>query len=51
VPADNKWYTRIVVGSAIVDAMAGLGLHYPRVDKTQRAELLLAGKSLAAERK
>jgi PPK2 family polyphosphate:nucleotide phosphotransferase len=51
VPADNKWYTRIVVGSAIVDAMAGLGLRYPRVDKTQRAELLLAGKSLAAERR
>ncbi len=51
VPADNKWYTRIVVGSAIVDAMSGLGLHYPKVDKAQRAELVAAGKALAAERR
>jgi PPK2 family polyphosphate:nucleotide phosphotransferase len=51
VPADNKWFTRVVVAAAVVDALASLGLHYPKVDKAMRKELdaakrrLLAGKS------
>ena len=51
VPADNKWYTRIVVAGAIVDALARLDLHYPKLDKAQLAELAAARKALAAERK
>jgi polyphosphate kinase 2 (PPK2 family) len=33
VPADNKWYTRVVVAAAIIDALAGLDLAYPKVMK------------------
>lgn len=32
VPADNKWFTRVVVAAAIIDALASLDLHYPKVD-------------------
>jgi PPK2 family polyphosphate:nucleotide phosphotransferase len=39
VPADNKWFTRLVVAAAVVDALAGLDLHYPKVGKQQRKEL------------
>ena len=50
VPADNKWFTRLVVASAAIDALEGLKLHYPKVDEAQRKELekaraLLTGKS------
>jgi PPK2 family polyphosphate:nucleotide phosphotransferase len=51
VPADNKWFTRAVVAAAIVDALADLDLHYPRVDRTKRAELAAAKKALLAETK
>ena len=50
VPADNKWYTRIVVASAVVDALASLDLHYPKVGKAQRAELAKARRALLAEK-
>ncbi|HSO06640.1 MAG TPA: polyphosphate kinase 2 family protein [Pelomicrobium sp.] len=49
VPADNKWFTRLVVAGAIVDAMNGLGLHFPRVSEAQRAELAKARELLLAE--
>ena len=42
VPADNKWFTRAVVAAAVIDALAGLGLHYPAVDDAKRAELKAA---------
>jgi PPK2 family polyphosphate:nucleotide phosphotransferase len=42
VPADNKWYTRIIVAAAIIEALAGLDLHYPKVDATQRKALAAA---------
>ena len=51
VPADNKWYTRVVVGGAIIDALSRLDLHYPKVDKAQLAALAAARKSLLAEKK
>jgi PPK2 family polyphosphate:nucleotide phosphotransferase len=51
VPADNKWYTRIVVAAAIVDGLALLDLHYPKVDKSKLGELAAAKKALLAERK
>ena len=39
VPADNKWFTRIVVAAAIVDALEGLDLSYPKVDPQKRKQL------------
>ena len=49
VPADNKWFTRLVVGAAVVDAMAGLKLHYPQVGPAKLKELAAARKRLEAE--
>jgi PPK2 family polyphosphate:nucleotide phosphotransferase len=49
VPADNKWFTRLVVAAAIVDALKGLKLAYPKIDGEQKAELAAARKQLLAE--
>jgi len=49
VPADNKWFTRVVVSAAIVDALASLGLRYPEVSAQQRKDLAEARTSLLAE--
>ena len=49
VPADNKWFTRIVVAAAVVDAMAGLDLRYPAVGPERRKELDAARSKLARE--
>ena len=49
VPADNKWFTRLVVAAAIVDALKGLKLAYPKVDGQRKAELAAARKQLLAE--
>jgi PPK2 family polyphosphate:nucleotide phosphotransferase len=46
VPADNKWFTRVVVAAAIIDALCSLDLHFPRVDAAQRRELAAAKKKL-----
>jgi PPK2 family polyphosphate:nucleotide phosphotransferase len=51
VPADNKWFTRIVVAGAIVDALASLGLHYPKVEAATLEELAAAKKALLAEKR
>jgi len=42
VPADNKWFTRVVVAAAIVDALDGLDLAFPKVDAEMRKELRAA---------
>ena len=39
VPADNKWFTRIVVAAAVIDTLASLNLHFPKVDAAKRKEL------------
>jgi hypothetical protein len=49
VPADNKWFTRIVVAAAVIEALAGLDLHYPTVSAEQRRDLETARKTLLAE--
>jgi len=38
VPADAKWFTRVVVAAAIVEAMERLDLRYPAVDPARQAE-------------
>ena len=49
VPADNKWYTRLVVAASIVDALARLDLSYPEVDPAERKALRAARATLEAE--
>jgi PPK2 family polyphosphate:nucleotide phosphotransferase len=49
VPADHKWFTRLAVGAAVVDALSRLDLHYPRLDAVQRRELAAARRALLAE--
>jgi hypothetical protein len=47
VPADHKWFTRVVVAAAVIDALASLNLHYPQIDEAKRKELALARKVVA----
>jgi PPK2 family polyphosphate:nucleotide phosphotransferase len=49
VPADKKWFTRLVVASALVEGLEGLSLHCPEIDAAARAELQKARVALAAE--
>jgi PPK2 family polyphosphate:nucleotide phosphotransferase len=49
VPADNKWFTRVVVAAAVVDTLGSLGLSYPKVDKERRRELVKAKRALLRE--
>src|SRR5262249_23252578 len=46
VPADNKWYTRLVVAAAIVEALQGFNLEYPKVDPEKRKQLQAARAEL-----
>src|SRR5215469_1161399 len=39
VPADHKWFTRLVVAEVVVDALESLSLKYPEVDAAKRKEL------------
>jgi hypothetical protein len=48
VPADNKWFTRVVVAAAVIEALASLDLQYPEVSKAQSKELAAAKEALAA---
>jgi PPK2 family polyphosphate:nucleotide phosphotransferase len=49
VPADNKWFTRLVVADAIVDAVERLDLTYPKVDAEKKKELATMREALARE--
>jgi PPK2 family polyphosphate:nucleotide phosphotransferase len=49
VPADNKWFSRLVVAAAIVDVVEGLDLAYPKVDAAAKKELAVARAELDAE--
>lgn len=46
VPADNKWFTRVIVAAAVIDTLASLDLHYPKVSAAKRKELAEAKKAL-----
>ena len=50
VPADNKWFTRVVVAAAVIEALSSLDLHYPEVSKEKLKELSAAKKALLAGR-
>ena len=49
VPADNKWFTRVVVAAAVIDTLASLNLAYPKVDKDKLKELAAARRRLLAK--
>jgi PPK2 family polyphosphate:nucleotide phosphotransferase len=51
VPADHKWFARVVIGSAIVTALEKLDLKFPQVDKADRSEFKLVRKALEDEGK
>ena len=50
VPADNKWFTRLVVAAAIVEALEKLELSYPVIDAAKKKELAAARAALAREK-
>jgi polyphosphate kinase 2 (PPK2 family) len=49
IPADNKWFTRLAVSGAIVDAMERLDLKFPTIDDAKKKELAEARKVLMSE--
>lgn len=50
VPADNKWFTRVIVASAIIDILSGLKLKYPQVGPDKLKELAVAKRALLARK-
>jgi len=46
VPADNKWFTRVVVAAAVIEALADLNLKFPEVNQARMKELAAAKASL-----
>jgi PPK2 family polyphosphate:nucleotide phosphotransferase len=50
VPADNKWFTRLIVASAIIQALDELHLSFPDVDKAKKKELEAVRASLLAQK-
>jgi PPK2 family polyphosphate:nucleotide phosphotransferase len=49
VPADNKWFTRLLVAAAIVEAVEKLDLAYPTVDAEKKKELQTMRAALSQE--
>jgi PPK2 family polyphosphate:nucleotide phosphotransferase len=49
VPADNKWFTRLVVSAVLVETLESLDLSYPKVDPKKRKELEAAKKILLSK--
>jgi len=50
VPADNKWFTRLVVAAAVIEALDDMNLAYPKVDDEKRKELEAARSMLEGKR-
>jgi hypothetical protein len=50
VPADHKWFTRLLVSAAIVEAVERLDLAYPTVDAAKKKELLTMRTALSEEK-
>jgi hypothetical protein len=51
VPADHKWFSRLVVAAAVIDALSSLDLAYPVIDAAQKKELAAAKKELLDEKR
>jgi hypothetical protein len=49
IPANNKWYTRVIVAAAVIDALDSLKLKYPEVNEDKLKDLAATKKALLAE--
>jgi hypothetical protein len=49
VPADNKWFTRLVVAGAVADALRGMDLKYPKISGAEKAALAEARTQIENE--
>jgi hypothetical protein len=49
VPADHKWFSRVVVAEALIDALERLDLSFPKLDSDKRKELKDARAALERE--
>ncbi|MFZ2323539.1 MAG: polyphosphate kinase 2 family protein [Ignavibacteriaceae bacterium] len=49
IPADKKWFARLLVSEIIIDHLEKLNLEYPKLSKDQLAELQIAKEALLAE--
>lgn len=49
VPADNKWFTRVVIACAAIDALASMNLAYPKVSEEKLKELAAVRKELTGK--
>jgi len=49
VPADNKWFTRVVVAAAVIETLDSLDLAYPKVDEGKLKELAAAKRKLLSK--
>jgi PPK2 family polyphosphate:nucleotide phosphotransferase len=50
IPADNKWFTRLVVAGAIVETLEGLNLSYPKLNAAAHKQLQIARAELEAKK-
>jgi PPK2 family polyphosphate:nucleotide phosphotransferase len=50
IPADNKWFARLVVAAALVKTMERLDLHFPKIEGAALNELMKVRKMLLAEK-
>ncbi|HTY86125.1 MAG TPA: polyphosphate kinase 2 family protein [Candidatus Acidoferrum sp.] len=46
VPADNKWFTRVIVAAAVIETLASLKLEYPEVGEEKLKEIAAAKRAL-----
>jgi PPK2 family polyphosphate:nucleotide phosphotransferase len=49
VPADNKWFTRVIIAAAVIEALASMNLHYPKVSEEKLKELAAVKRQLTAK--
>ncbi len=49
IPADHKWFMRIAVAAAIIDALESLDLEFPKIDSNKETELAAAREALRGQ--
>jgi polyphosphate kinase 2 (PPK2 family) len=50
VPADHKWFSRLVVSSLIIEKLRSLDLHFPKLNAEQKKEMIRARAELAGDK-
>ncbi len=49
VPADNKWFTRVIIAAVVIDALASMNLSYPKVSEEKLKELAAVKRELTGK--